>query len=334
MNGSSSGTGAAIGTVVGILVVIVIVVGGIAACTGFDRPDAGKIGVVRNGGPFDDRSVREVLPPGAGTSWVGMFSKTHFYPSDAVQRYYTITADPGAAGDRPGVDVVKTQTGDGFLVGLEGTFFFTTAFNGSKEGEETVADFDNQFGVRTFPVPGSDHELHPWEGDKGWGAFLNSAVRPVIDNELRIAILGYRCEELISSCALVASQGTTQIKDNGQLNNVNLAAIQEKVEQGVTEQLNAAFGHPYFKAISFRLVRVQLEPEIQAAINTALSAFAQVTQAKAQVEQAEQQRIAAEKLASVYEQSPALAEIQMIREAKNLPNANIYIGVSPTVVTK
>lgn len=332
---SSTGVGVeVVGFIVAVILVILLIVGGIAACTGFDRPNAGEIAVVRNGGPFDDRGVREVLAPGAGTSWIGMFSNTHRYPSDAVQRYYTITADPEAAGDRPGVDVVKTQTGDGFLVGLEGTFFFTTAFNGTDEGKSLVTAFDNQFGVRTFPVPGSGSEAHPWNGDKGWGAFLNSIVRPIIDNELRIALLQYRCEELISSCGLVASQGQNiEVKDIGSTNNVNLQAIQEKVEQGVTEELNRALGQSYFKNVSFRLVRVQLEPRIQDAINEALAAFAKVTTAKAGVEQAEQQRLAAEKLASIYEKSPALAQIQMIREAKDLNGATIYIGVNPVVTT-
>lgn len=328
-----NGSGAVVATLMAVALVALIIFGGIAACTGFDRPDAGQIVVVRNGGPFDDRGVREVLAPGAGTSWVGLLSKSHTYPSDAVQRYYTITADKEAAGDRPGVDVVRTQTGDGFLVGLEGTFFFTTAFNGTDKGVAAVKAFDNQFGVRTFPQPGKSDEKHPWEGDGGWAAFLNSIVRPIIDNELRIALLGYRCEELISSCALVASQGGVKVKDTGAENNVNLQQIQEDVEQGVTEELNRALGREYFKNVSFRLVRVQLEPRIQEAINDALAAFAQVTQAKAQVEQAEQQRLAAEKLATIYERSPALAQIQMIREAKGLSGATIYIGVNPVVTT-
>ena len=299
----------------------------------FERPEAGKISVIRDGGPFDDRAVREVLPPGAGNSWIGLFSSEHEYPSAAVQRFYTITAT--GTSDRAGVDVVRTQTADGYLVGLEGTFYFTTGFDGSEKGIDLARRFDDQFGVRTFVVPGSGERRHPWDGDLGWGAFLDQIVRPIIDNQIRTAMLRFRCDELISSCALVGRQGgvTSGSAEQGVKTNANLQRIEQEVVRGVADEVREALGGDYLMNWRFELVRPTLPDEIQTAINSAQAAFARITEARAEAERAKSQRQAAESLAAVYERSPALAQIQMIREAKEIPNANIYIGIDPVVPT-
>lgn len=315
--------------IVGIIVALIV---GVTACaTGFERPEAGKIGVVRNGGPFDDRNIREVLPPGASRSWVGILSNTHFYPTSTVQRFYTITGE--GTGDTGAVDVVRTQTSDGFLVGLEGTFYFTTGFDGSDEGQELVQKFDEQFGVRTF----GQNDLHPYEGDSGWSAFLNTIVRPVIDTELRQTMLQYKCEELISSCAIVASQGDVTVgEDTGNETNANLQRIAQDVQEAVAKEVSNTLGQPYLANWQFELVRPTLPESIQVSINQAQSAFAKITEAEAERERASVQREAAEELAEIYEQSPALAQIAMIREAKDRDGhlgSNVYIGINPVIPT-
>jgi hypothetical protein len=311
--------------------VAVVLLLGLTACT--DRPEAGQIGVVRNGGPIDNKNIREILHPGAGTSWIGWGSTTHFYPAAFVQRYYTITSDAGR-GDRPGVDVAQVQTADGILVGLEGTFYLNTAFDGSPDGDRMLKEFDNKFGTRTFPVGDSGRVKHAWDGDTGWAAFLDAILRPVIDNELRQAIARFRCEELISSCALVASQGgkATVGAEAGRQTNVNLQRVQAQIDTGLDEDIEKTLGASYFKGIRFRLSRVTLPQQLQLAINEAQAQFAQVSKAKAQVRQAEQQRLAGLKLAQLYERAPALAQIEMIRELSKLPQgSNVYIGVQPVV---
>ena len=250
-----------------------------------------------------------------------------------MQRYYTITAD-AKGGDRPGVDVVRVQTADGFLVGLEGTFFFKTAFDASRDGDRLLREFDERFGVRRFPVPGTGELKHPWQGDAGWSAFLDAVLRPVVDNELRQAVAQFRCEELIASCSLVATQGRqAQVpRTAGRLTNLNLQKVQDQIVAGVQEDISRALGAPYFRDVKFRLVRVTLPDEVQRAINDAQAAFAAIARARAQVQQAEQQRRAALKLANLYARSPALAQLEMIRELGKLPEgANIFFGVQPVV---
>jgi hypothetical protein len=305
------------------------------------RPNADEIGVHRGDGPLEAKSIKGVVCPGTGSMFVWN-DEVHYYPHAGVQRYYTITADPTRS-DSGGIDVVKVQTADGKLVGLEGTIFFTTAFDCvDVGGQDLVKSFDTQFGVRKFPFAGGNY--HPYEGTKGWSAFLDAIVRPVIDNELRQAIATFDCDELQSSCALVSSQGkiVTDAK-GGQRANLNLEKVQAEVEAGLKRELLATLGQPYLKNLRFRLSKVVLEPELQAAINRAQASFAQIATATAEVQQAEQKKLAAEKLAAIYERSPQLAELEMLRilcgvgaggqqsgaKDAGCKGASIYIGVQP-----
>src|SRR4051795_4299058 len=70
---------------------------------GFERTSGGEIAVVRNGGPFDNNRIRQIIDPASSLTWIGMASKAHKYP--AQQRFYTITSD-SRRGERTGVDVV------------------------------------------------------------------------------------------------------------------------------------------------------------------------------------------------------------------------------------
>lgn len=315
-------------TLVALLIVVTAVSGS------FTRPEAGQIGVVRNGGPLDNRNIRQILPAGSGTTWIGWQSNAHFYPAAFVQRYYTITSD-AKRGDRPGVDVVQVQSADGILVGIEGTFYLQTAFDATGSGRKLLQDFDNRFGTREFPVKGSARRARPWQGDPGWGAFLDAIVRPIIENDLRKSIARFRCEELVSSCALVATQGEVAVSAvAGRRANLNLQKVQDDIDSGLAQDIQTTLGEQYFHDIRFRLSRVTLPDKVQAAINDAQAQFALVARARAQVQQAQQQRLAGLKLADLYRRSPALAQIEQIRELAKLPRgSNVYIGIQPIVAT-
>jgi regulator of protease activity HflC (stomatin/prohibitin superfamily) len=293
---------------------IVLINVGVSFSDAFDRTDAGEIAVVRNGGPFDDRNIRQVIQPASGLTWIGWYSESHKYP--AQQRFYTITADP-KRGDRPGVDVVSTPSADGVQMGIEGTLYFSLNLD-----DRTLRDFDNKFGTRTFnSVDG--HSYHAYDGDAGWSAFLDEIIRPVIDNDLRQQIGNFRCAELVSSCALVQNNGSATPSTSGKAgsNNSNIAAVQNAINTSLAQDLQTTLGDRFLIDLHFNLVRVTLPDEVQTAVDQAQAAFAAVSQAQAKVAQAKADAQANEIRQQGYAACPACATID---EMKSIP---------PTVTT-
>jgi regulator of protease activity HflC (stomatin/prohibitin superfamily) len=271
----------AVAAVFAVIAAVLLVGNVIGFIGGWTSTDGGTIAVVRNGGMFDNRDVRQVIPPGSSLSFVGEYSSEHDYP--AQQRYYTITSEANA-GDRPGVDVVTVPTKDGVNVGVEGTMYFTLNLK-----KTVMTAFDNKFGTRQYP--GFDHnEYYAWNGDKGWSAFLDQIVRPVIDNDLREQVNQFNCAQLVSSCALVQNQqgqaSSQPPKVGGQSSNGNIAAVQKAINSSLTDDLNSTLGGNFLQGITFRLVKISLPSNVQAAVDDAQAAFAKVTEAQAQVAQA------------------------------------------------
>src|SRR2546423_10953194 len=178
-----------------LLIVAIVAVSGAR----FAREDVGHVGVVRNGGPFDSRNVRQYLAPGQHLTWTGWYSQSpHNYPASHVTLRYTVTSDP-KRGSRDGVDVITVPTKDGVQVGLEATVFFR--FVGETD-PVTLSRFDQSVGTRKFETT-DGRMLYPSQGDDGFAAMLDAIFRPVLENDLRSEIGRYRCAEILSSCALV-----------------------------------------------------------------------------------------------------------------------------------
>ncbi|HWI72769.1 MAG TPA: SPFH domain-containing protein, partial [Baekduia sp.] len=187
-------------TALALIGALVVTAASLVAGVRVARQDAGHVGVVRNGGPLDDRRIRQVLMPGAKLTWTGMFSQDpHEYPASKVVLFYTITSD-ARRGERREVDVVSVPTRDGVLVGLEGTVFFR--FVGERD-VNMLRRFDQTFGTRTFPVVGTDDTVYPWKDDAAFGALLDATFRPILDNDLRTEVGRFACAQLVASCTLV-----------------------------------------------------------------------------------------------------------------------------------
>lgn len=323
--------------VVGVVVVwlLILLIGWAGARA---TPQAGQIGVVRSGSSFlwigdwfNGHQIKTVIKPGSGSTPIGLGSNTHWYPSDSVQRQYTITSVANQ-GDRPGVDVVEVPTGDGVRVGLEGSFYFTTDFNGSPAGVAAVRDFDNRFGVRTFPVAGTANQLYPWDGTAGWEAFLDTVVRPIIDNDLRRSVAGVTCAQLVSSCALVHQQSVSAIRNNGAQNTSQIQAIQDQINSNLQTAIKQTVGADYFSNVRFLLAKVTLPGAIQSQIDQAQAQFAAVGTAQAQVQQAKLQAQANRERQSGYKGCPACAQID---ELKAIPsNVTTFAPGANFAVTK
>lgn len=272
--------------------------------TGYTKTDGGQVAVVRNGGLFDDNSIRDVLDPSSGLVYSGLWSHVHKYP--AQQRYFTLTSDPGAAG-RLGVDVISVPSKDGVQMGIEGTFYFRLT-----RDHDTLREFDDGFGTRQF-IGRDGVSRDAFDGDEGWGNFLDQIIRPVIENALRQQMGDVRCADLVSSCALVQNQGATPVDPNATSNSANIARVQEAVNTQFVDDLKSTLGGEFFIDVRFNLSRVTLPQPVQNAVDQAQAAFAAVSESQARVQQALADAQANRNRQDGYNACPACAQIDIIK---------------------
>jgi regulator of protease activity HflC (stomatin/prohibitin superfamily) len=294
---------------IAVIAVIAAFVGLPALFAGFQRTNGGEVAVVRNGGPFNNNLIRQIIDPGSGNTWIGFGSTAHKYP--AQQRFYTITSDAGR-GDRVGVDVVTVPSADGVNMGIEGTLYFSLNLD-----HQTLKQFDDRFGTRKFR--GADgNSRYAWDGDDGWSAFLDQIIRPVIDNDLRTQVNNFRCAELVSSCALVQNASAVAGKNPQAVsNNGNIAKVQTAINTSLEQDLQQTLGAPFLTDLHFTLSRITLPSSVQDAVDRAQAAFASVSEAQAKVAQARADAEANQARQDGYNKCPTCARID---ELKALPS--------------
>jgi hypothetical protein len=271
------------------------------------RQDIGHVGVVRNGGPFDNRSIRQVLMPGSGVTWAGWFSqKPHEYPARGVVLLYTVTGDPGR-GHRREVDVVTVPTREGVQVGVEGTVYYHFVGEGNLD---LLRRFDKTFGTQTYSDGGP--ASRPYDGDSGFHTMVENVFRPVLDNDLRREVGVFRCAELVTACQLVRR---VKHRPGARGSIENAALIERRINRSLEDDLAEALGGRYFVNVHFRLVRVTLPLAVQNAVTDAQAGSARVHVAKQRLRQGRYEARRNALLAKVYNESPALANINAIRAA-------------------
>jgi regulator of protease activity HflC (stomatin/prohibitin superfamily) len=291
---------------------LLVLVLGLIALSSLARTGPNEVGVVYNGGPLDKKTQRQFIPPASGLTWTGWLSQDpRLYPSEGSPRRYIITSDPGR-GDRVGVDELRIPTADGIDVGLEAKISFTTGFTG-QPGDQLLRQFDARFGNRTYPVPGGGQRLHPWEGDDGFGAFLDTEFRPVLDNALRETIGRFRCDELVSSCALLSNKGGSLDQKSGAKTNANLVAVQQAIGGALNDDLSSNLGGKYFRNVQVVVSAVRLPERVQDAVNDAQAQFAEVNKANADLQKARIRKKVNDTLGRSYDNCPACAEIDALK---------------------
>lgn len=301
----------------GVVFVLMLLMGG---CSGLENPEAGKIGVVRNGGPLDDKQIRGILEPGSGLAWTGLYSQAHYYPAN--QRNYIVTSDP-TRGDRPGADTFRTPTRDSVNVGVEGQVLFTL-----NTDTAVIKQLDNRYGTRTNPVVGSGARLAPWEGDDGWGAFLDSWFRPTLDNALREEIAQFNCAELNAQCALVKNT-TARVGDQAETN-VNFVKIQDQLQKSLQADLDKTLGGNFFQIQKVNIVGITLPEATQQAVDAANAEKAKVASARYQAQQAKYKAQAALAQARANRANPYAGIEQVFKAlpADSQPVINLSLGGS------
>jgi regulator of protease activity HflC (stomatin/prohibitin superfamily) len=289
------------------------------------RQEVGYVGVVRNGGPLDARTIRQVLLPGAPLTWIGLFSaKPHQYPAATVSRTYTITGITAPV-NHPGVDVVTVPSKDGVQVGLEATVFLRFV---GESNIPVLEKFDTAYGGRRF-MGADGRSLHPWQGDNGFAAWLDVFFRPVLNYDLRRELGTLQCAQLVASCSLV-SRGSS-IATHVPLENTD--AIARRLSKALEHDMTATIGQPYFRDIRMRISHVTLPKNVQAAVDNAQAQFAAVNSAEAQLKQARYKAQANKLIGDSLNRSPGLATIEAM---KAIPKGSTVIvaqdGKAPPII--
>ncbi|SOD71012.1 SPFH domain/Band 7 family protein [Jatrophihabitans sp. GAS493] len=271
----------------------------------FGSTDGGHVAIVRNGGPFDNTKIRQVLQSSSGRTNIGMYSSMHEYPTS--QRFFTISSSANADSN----ESVTVPTSDGVNVGIEGTAYFTiNTLPGSDGSYSVLKAFDNAYGTRKFNCP-DKNSRSVWEGDAGFSCFLDQIVEPVINNDLRTSVGDVRCQDLVSSCSLVQNATATVDPSTVGAGNVNLAKIEAGISSSLLSDLNETLGGPYLTNVRFNLAKIDLDPSVQAAISKAQSAFASVSQSQADLKNAQIEARANAAKQAGYAACPVCAQIDL-----------------------
>lgn len=306
------------------LTAVVLVVGVSGARVA--RENIGYVGVVRNGGPFDTRTIRQVLLPGQRLTWIGFFSQQpHNYPAANVSRTYSVTGDPRVAA-RSGVGVLSVPTKDGVLVGIDATVF--VRFVGDSN-VSALKRFDVSYGTRKFRGP-SGKLLYPWQGDPGFYAWLDTFFRPVLEYDLRREIGQLNCAQIISSCALV-TRGATGRSSTA----ANADAIAKRVSHALERDLFRTFGQPYLRNIRMRISRISLPNGVQSAIDDTQAKYAAVNGAEAEFRQAKYRAKANRLIGDSLNRSPGLATVEALKAMP--PRATVILapnGKLPSILAQ
>jgi regulator of protease activity HflC (stomatin/prohibitin superfamily) len=266
------------------------------------RQPPGYVGVVRNGGPFDDRAIRQILLPGQRITWIGFFSQTpHDYPSVKALRALPVGDDLKSP--------LSLPTRDGVQVVLQATAFFRFV---GESNPDLLKRFDLTIGTRKF------NGLYPWEGDDGFMNTARALITPVLENNLRREVGAVPCASLVASCSLIRRA------EHADDPNATIARIQHRINASLEHDLAETLSQPFFHGFRFRIVRVVLPPLVQAAVDQTQAKYAAINGARADLRRARYQARSNDVLGDSYNRSPSLARIDAIKAAP--PGATIVVG--------
>jgi hypothetical protein len=135
----------------------------------------------------------------------------------------------------------------------------------------------------------------------------------VLDNALRETIGRFRCDELVSSCALLSNRGGSLDQRSGAKTNANLVAVQKAIGGALNEDLASNLGGQYFRRVTVVVSAVRLPTRVQDAVNDAQAQFAEVNKANADLQKARIRKKVNDTLGRSYDNCPACAEIDALK---------------------
>lgn len=269
------------------LVGLILLIGGCAGAASFKGVEPAEACIVKEGGPFDGRGIKETRQPSESPKFIGPFNKQQCFP--ATERQIRLTDKD--QGDRD-EEAYRTPTIDAVNVHIDGQLRF--ALNTTPEKLE---DFYRRYGVRTYDGK------HPYDGDDGWVKFLRAVAIPILQTSIREVVGEYPCIELNNQCQYVQN---IEAATKGDIKEVHqkLEVIGQEIGEQFEKNLKATLGDDYFDRIRFNLVRAGFDPAVQTEITASQAKRAEL--AKAQLEAQRQQREAHGKLLVARENAKAI----------------------------
>lgn len=308
--------------IIGGFFAIVLVIVGLFACVAlgawvfsFHGVDPGHVAVVKEGGPFDGRNLKEVRQPGSGAAAIGAFN--HQYNLPTTQR--DLTEEAGN---------ITVPTADGVNVNVDGQALFQLIVDGNDDTSKNKdIKFFQNFGLRSW------NGKHLYDDD-GWVEFLKIRMVPILYQSVRQTIGTYDCTELNNTCVYVLNAnvladtagGTDKASQQAKSVNTeqNLAEAEQKITDAFVANLKAGLGDEYFEHIRFQNLRVTFPADIQEKVQEAQAKRAEVATAKLEAQRKVQEaegntQVAAqdakqiELRGKVYQRSPEQAQIDKIK---------------------
>lgn len=272
------------GYVLGGLLALSLAFVGLNVLTSFKGTDPGDICIVKEGGPLDGRSIKDVRQGGEGPKFIGPFNKQHCFP--ATIRFYTISANAKES-DSGSVDKVIVPTQDAVNVNIEGQALFRL-----NTDPELIKQFYLKYGIRDYDGK------KPYDGTDGWKNFLKYQFLPILENSLREAVGGFNCVELNNTCQYVIDADKAvggEIKTINTRQNMNKA--QTEIEKSLKATLSSTLGGEYFENERFRLRGIKFEEAVQTQITAAQAKRTEVATAKLEAQRSVEEAIGRRKVA-------------------------------------
>lgn len=265
MSNSSTGPGGWFLGVIGVVVGVFVVIAALAWVFSFRGTDSGEICVVREGGPFDGRAIKEVRQPGEGPKPIGAFNHQECLPTTERDSNDVIEGDPAF------------PTKDSVQVVADGQTLFALTTDADK-----IKTFYKKYGRRKWGGENISDE-------KGWLNFLQQRVAPVILDAQREVIGQYDCVALNNLCVYVqnpeAAVETKAGNNKPSVNNTqNLSEAQRTLAAKIKEKLRAAFGDDYFENVRYQNLRIRFEQGVNERIIEAQSLRTQAVNARLNAE--------------------------------------------------
>jgi len=293
---SSSGKSNAIAGVVGLFVIIIVIVIAALVLFNWDSTDVDEIGLEYSAGPLEGRHFQGMVPPGSSLQFLGVLDYMVKLPAN--QRTYIVAEDAGE-GDVGGELITATDSG-----GVELRFATSSTFE-----LDTNATQLNKFYLNICTKYNDCYDEDD-TNDDGWALMLNDYYRKAQESAIRQATRDYTVDELMKG---------------------DMTEFQAKVARLTQSKLEDNMGGSFFTDVTFQIQRPIAPQSVQDRYNEAKAAELQ-TQVKAEeVKQAEQQNLAAEKLAATLNNNPNYIELQRIEMLEEgMKNGDVQVVVVPS----